>query len=91
VIPRAASFALGYVEGASLAHPGRNLTGLSYSVGMETVGKGLELLKEAIPKLNRVAILSNPGNPAPAARDKRREGCGSVVGSAASTPGGPRS
>ena len=64
MIPQAASFALGYVEGASLARPGRNLTGLSYSVGMETVGKGLELLTEAIPKLNRAAILSNPANSA---------------------------
>jgi putative tryptophan/tyrosine transport system substrate-binding protein len=30
---------------ASLARPGGNVTGLSYSVGMETVGKALELLK----------------------------------------------
>jgi putative tryptophan/tyrosine transport system substrate-binding protein len=49
---------------ASLARPGGNLTGLSYSVGLETVGKGLELLKETVPKLRRVAILSNPANPA---------------------------
>jgi putative tryptophan/tyrosine transport system substrate-binding protein len=49
---------------ASLARPGGNLTGLSYSVGQETVGKGLELLKETVPKLRRVAILSNPANPA---------------------------
>jgi len=48
----------------SLARPGGNLTGLSYSVGLETVGKGLELLKETVPKLRRVAILSNPANPA---------------------------
>ena len=48
----------------SLARPGGNLTGLSYSVGMETVGKGLELLKETVPKLRRVAVLSNPANPA---------------------------
>ena len=48
----------------SLARSGGNLTGLSYSVGLETVGKGLELLKETVPKLRRVAILSNPANPA---------------------------
>ena len=48
---------------ASLARPGGNLTGLSYSVGLEIAGKGLELLKETVPKVRRVAILSNPGNP----------------------------
>jgi|SRR5215831_13934923 len=53
---------LGLIE--SLARPGGNVTGLSYSVGMETFGKSLELLKEAVPKVRRVAILSNPDNPA---------------------------
>jgi putative tryptophan/tyrosine transport system substrate-binding protein len=48
---------------ASLARPGGNVTGLSYSVGVETFGKGLELLKETIPKVRRIAILSNPANP----------------------------
>ncbi len=48
---------------ASLAHPGGNVTGLSFSVGLEIAGKGLELLKETVPKVRRVAILSNPGNP----------------------------
>ena len=51
---------------ASLARPGGNVTGLSFSVGMETVGKGLELLKETVPHLRRVAVLSNPDNPAQA-------------------------
>jgi putative ABC transport system substrate-binding protein len=49
---------------ASLARPGGNVTGLSFSVGMDTFGKGLELLKEAVPRIRRVAILSNPANPA---------------------------
>ncbi len=48
---------------ASLARPGGNVTGLSFSVGMDIFGKGLELLREAVPKFRRVAILSNPGNP----------------------------
>jgi len=48
---------------ASLAHPGGNVTGLSFSVGLEIGGKGLELLNETVPKVRRVAILSNPGNP----------------------------
>src|SRR5215831_8868104 len=49
---------------ANLAHPAGNLTGMSFSVGMETFGKGLELLKEAVPKIRLVAVLSNPANPA---------------------------
>ena len=48
---------------ASLARPGGNVTGLSFTVGMETLGKDLELLREALPKVRRVAVLSNPANP----------------------------
>jgi putative ABC transport system substrate-binding protein len=49
----------------SLARPGGNVTGVTYGVGTETFGKGLELLKEAVPKVSRVAFLSNPDhNPA---------------------------
>src|SRR3984893_6496084 len=53
--------ALGLI--ASLARPGGNVTGLAYSVGVELFGKQLELLKETVPKVRRVAILSNPANP----------------------------
>jgi putative ABC transport system substrate-binding protein len=53
--------ALGFV--ASLARPGGNVTGVSSQVGPEIVGKRLELLKEAVPKLSRVAVLRNPTNP----------------------------
>src|SRR5215831_12404677 len=49
---------------ASLARPGGNLTGLSISLGEEFSGKWLELLKEAVPKISRVAVLWNPANPA---------------------------
>ncbi len=51
----------------SLARPGGNLTGLTYFVGPEIVGKHLELLKEAVPQVSRVAVLLNPasrGSPA---------------------------
>jgi putative ABC transport system substrate-binding protein len=41
---------------ASLSHPGGNITGLS-SVSTDLMGKGLELLKEIVPKLSRVAVL----------------------------------
>ncbi|HEX5611347.1 MAG TPA: ABC transporter substrate-binding protein [Burkholderiales bacterium] len=49
---------------ASLAQPGGNVTGTAFSVGLTTIVKGLELLKEAIPGLRVVAVLSNPANPA---------------------------
>jgi putative tryptophan/tyrosine transport system substrate-binding protein len=50
----------GHVE--SLARPGGNVTGLT-SLGRELGGKRLELLKEAVPKLARVAVLYDPANP----------------------------
>ena len=48
----------------SLARPGGNVTGLSYSVGADIFGKDLELLKEVVPRVRRVAVLSNPDSPA---------------------------
>src|SRR6266700_5523782 len=47
---------------ASLARPGGNVTGVSGSAGLELFAKQLELLKETVPKIRRVAILSNPAN-----------------------------
>jgi putative ABC transport system substrate-binding protein len=47
---------------ASLARPGGNVTGVSGSTGLEWVAKQLELLKETVPRVQRVAILSNPTN-----------------------------
>src|SRR5437016_5258582 len=47
---------------ASLARPGGNVTGVSGSAGLEIVAKQLELLKETVPNVHRVAILSNPAN-----------------------------
>ena len=47
---------------ASLARPGGNVTGVSGSAGLEMFAKQLELLKETVPKIRRVAILSNPAN-----------------------------
>ncbi len=49
---------------ASLARPGGNITGLA-TLAPEISGKHLELLKETVPKLSRVAVLgasTNPGN-----------------------------
>jgi ABC-type uncharacterized transport system substrate-binding protein len=50
---------LGLVD--SLARPGGNLTGVS-SLASDLADKRLELLKETIPKLSRVAVLWNPQN-----------------------------
>ena len=47
---------------ASLARPGGNITGLSMMTP-ELVGKQLEMLKEIVPKVARVAVLWNPANP----------------------------
>jgi putative ABC transport system substrate-binding protein len=47
---------------ASLAKPGGNVTGLS-TLAPELDGKRLEILKETVPKLSRVAVLRNPANP----------------------------
>jgi putative ABC transport system substrate-binding protein len=46
----------------SLAHPGRNFTGLSF-LALDLVGKRVELLKEMIPSVKRIAILANPLHP----------------------------
>jgi ABC-type uncharacterized transport system substrate-binding protein len=50
----------GYIE--SLARPGGNVTGITNLSG-ELAGKRLELLKEAVPKLVRVAVLYDPAIP----------------------------
>ncbi|HSE88525.1 MAG TPA: ABC transporter substrate-binding protein [Candidatus Binatia bacterium] len=47
---------------SSLAKPGRNLTGLA-TLNEELEGKRLEIFKEVVPKLSRVAVLLNPANP----------------------------
>ena len=50
----------GYVE--SLARPGGNVTGLT-NLSRELGGKRLELLKEAVPQVARVAVLYDPADP----------------------------
>ena len=54
---------------ASLARPGGNITG-SASMTPEIDSKRLELLKELVPRVSRVAVLWNPANPNNAARLK---------------------
>ena len=52
---------LGAWHVGSLARPSDNVTGLS-SIAVELGPKLLELLREAVPKVSRVAVLSNPAN-----------------------------
>jgi putative tryptophan/tyrosine transport system substrate-binding protein len=47
----------------SLARPGGNLTGVNFFLG-ELVPKRLELLRELVPAITRVAVFVNPANPA---------------------------
>jgi putative ABC transport system substrate-binding protein len=62
-LSRSDPVALGLVD--SLARPEGNITGFT-SIGSLLAGKRLELLKETIPRLSRVAVLWNPQNPASA-------------------------
>jgi putative ABC transport system substrate-binding protein len=48
---------------ASLARPGGNITGLSI-VAPELEGKRLQIIQQLIPRLSRLGVLWNPGNPA---------------------------
>ena len=56
----------------SLARPGGNITGFT-SISAVLAGKRLELLKETIPKLLRVAVLWNPQDPGPALQWKESQ------------------
>ena len=58
----------GLVE--SLARPGGNVTGLS-NLSRELAGKRVELFKEAVPKLVRVAVLYDPAIAGEFTRDER--------------------
>jgi putative tryptophan/tyrosine transport system substrate-binding protein len=50
----------GFID--SLARPGRNMTGITW-LAFELVGKRLEILKEAVPRVSRVAVLASPAHP----------------------------
>ena len=63
----------------SLARPGGNVTGLG-AVTPEVISKQLQLLKEAVPRVIRVAILAIPGNVALAHSVKEAQGAARALG-----------
>jgi putative ABC transport system substrate-binding protein len=65
---------------ASLARPGANVTGLTFEVTREQAGKNLELLKEAVPKISRVAILRNPNRSGQINYSKEAEKAAKILG-----------
>ena len=69
--------AMGFV--ASLARPGGNIAGLSLMLP-DLVGKQLELLKEVVPKISRVALLWNPANPGNALQVRHAQDAARALG-----------
>jgi putative tryptophan/tyrosine transport system substrate-binding protein len=64
---------------ASLARPGGNVTGLT-DIAPEIAGKRLELLREAVPGIARIAVLWNPANPSAAPQMKDTAAVGRSLG-----------
>jgi ABC-type uncharacterized transport system substrate-binding protein len=64
---------------ASLARPGGNVTGITV-MASDIVGKQLELLKQAVPEVSRVALLSNPANPGSVPQLREAEAAARVLG-----------
>lgn len=64
---------------ASLAHPGGSATGLT-SIAPELEGKRLELIKQAVPGVSRVAVLWNPANAYQIGDEKEVRAAAGVLG-----------
>lgn len=65
MLPLAFVFSGDPVEGKlvdSLARPGRNMTGLT-QMSLELVGKRMDVLRQALPRLKKVAVVANIGHP----------------------------
>jgi putative tryptophan/tyrosine transport system substrate-binding protein len=63
----------------SLPRPGGNVTGLTFFF-VETCAKRVELIKEAIPALSRIAVLINPANPSHLIALSAMQGMASALG-----------
>ena len=62
----------------SLARPGGNVTGLSI-MAPDIVGKQLQLLREMMPSVSRVAVLWNPANPGSGAQLREAQAAGGTL------------
>jgi len=63
----------------SLARPGGNITGLSVQT-TDLAGKRLELLRDVVPQLRRVAIIANVGNPSPVRETREVQAAAGALG-----------
>jgi ABC-type uncharacterized transport system substrate-binding protein len=63
----------------SFAHPGGNFTGVSF-LSLELVGKRMELLKETMVSLKRVAVLANPGHPGEKSEQRETRAAAKALG-----------
>jgi putative ABC transport system substrate-binding protein len=79
IVMAAAGDPLGSGLVASLAHPGGNVTGLSL-MAPDLGGKRLQMLRELLPALSRVAVLWNAGNPYSALVFKETQDAGKTLG-----------
>jgi putative tryptophan/tyrosine transport system substrate-binding protein len=79
IVMTAAGDPLGSGLVASLARPGGNVTGMSL-MAPDLGGKRLELLRELLPRLARVAVLWNAANPYPALVFKETQAAGRTLG-----------
>ena len=79
IVMTAAGDPLGSGLVASLARPGGNVTGISL-MAPDLGGKRLELLKELLPRLARVAVLWNAANPYAAIVFKETQAAGRTLG-----------
>ena len=75
---------------ASLARPGGNVTGLSIQ-STDLAGKRLELLREVVPGLRRLAIMANVGNPAAVLEMGEVQAAARTLGLEVATFGNPAS
>lgn len=64
---------------SSLARPGRNFTGVTF-LSFELVGKRLELLREIMPGLKRIAVLANPQHPGEQGELRASQAAGKALG-----------
>ena len=64
----------------SLAHPGGNMTGMSLAIEEQFSGKWLELLKDAVPQVCRIAYLWNPNNTSSASSWSAMQGLAPKLG-----------